>query len=191
METLLSSTTLLAVERIMHSYTHSLQTTLPLVVRLVHGGALKLGCCGVGTGVFNTFGHCGLGAGVFDRLHCGLGGVFDELELKHGGGFYIGRESNTNVSGITIFVGNSATSSGGGVYAGPDSNVHLSGEATFVSNSASFGGRFYAEFDSNVGISGSTILLGTQLEGLVEEFVQGLIAMWTSVETPLSLLTQL
>ena len=66
---------------------------------------------------------------------------------------------------------------------GVNSNVKISGNTTFIGNSAVFGGGVSIMSSSSVDIC----LLITHL---VEESMQHPIAVWTSMETTLSLLTQ-
>ena len=78
-----------------------------------------------------------------------------------GGGIRAETNSNVNVSGKTIFIGNS----GGGVCAHFDSNINISGNTTFIGNSARNGGGIYACFESNISISGNTNFINNSVIG--------------------------
>ena len=81
--------------------------------------------------------------------------------------------STVNISGNTIFAGNSATD--GGVYAEIKctarnaavyswTNVIISEYTTFIYNSArGYGGGMYASSDSTVNISGNTTFIGNSV----------------------------
>ena len=80
----------------------------------------------------------------------------------YGGTVYILYNNNTDITGNTIFIGNSATvGEGGGVYAGVETNVNICGVTTFTSNSAGGnGGGVYAHINNNVNVSESTNFIG-------------------------------
>ena len=70
--------------------------------------------------------------------------------------------------------------------------MDISENIGFVDNSASSDcGELYAQSNSNVNIGGNTSFVGNTASLMVEELVHGQIAMWTSVVTPLLLVTQL
>ena len=96
-----------------------------------------------------------------------------------------------NICGNITFIGNGAGEEGGGLSAGTDSNVNIIANTTFIGNSANNGGGVSAGLNSNVNIVEVPLSLTTQLEQMVEESVQGTIAIYTSVETPFLLVTQL
>ena len=86
--------------------------------------------------------------------------------------------SSVDISGNTTFIDNSATRHGGGICAMLDSNGNISGSTAFIGNKASgSGGGIYSESNSNVSIRETPYSVVTQLVVIVEEFVQGPVAM--------------
>ena len=109
----------------------------------------------------------------------------------NGGGVFVQR-SNLSITGSSSFSGNSAYH-GGGMSAWDSSNVYISGNATFSGNSAIYGdgGGVSARDSSNVYISGNTTFSDNSAIDGGGVSARDSIAMWTSVGTLLSVITQL
>ena len=112
---------------------------------------------------------------IFGNPNCFGGGVFVEKSslnisgsssfinntAQNGGGVYVQKNSNVNMSENTIFIGNLARTYGGGVYAGYNSTVKIVGNTTFSGNSAmTSGGGVYEDSNSILNIDENAIFRG-------------------------------
>ena len=110
-----------------------------------------------------VIGNSGGGIHVETNSNIDINGnsVFLGNSADSGGGIHAETNSNVDISGNTIFIGNS----GGGVYAHFNSNININGNTTFIGNSARNGGGIYARFGSNINISGNTTFINNSVSG--------------------------